>query len=110
MGLCCRVAVTHALVVPESAVTNPLMLLFDFVWFLVIAHVVMSWLINFQVLNLRQPLIARVWYGLNQLVEPIYRPLRRVLPNVQGIDLAPLATLFLLYAVQYGLIRYTGLM
>jgi YggT family protein len=70
----------------------------------------MSWLINFQVLNLRQPLIARVWYALNQLLEPIYRPLRRILPQVQGLDLAPLAALFLLYVIQYALIRYTGLM
>ncbi len=90
--------------------TNPLILLFNFVWFLILAHVVMSWLINFQVLNLRQPLIARVWYGLNQMVEPIYRPLRRLLPQVPGLDLAPLAALFLLYALQYVLIRYTGLM
>jgi YggT family protein len=90
--------------------THPLVLLFNFVWFVILAHVVMSWLINFQVLNLRQPLIARVWYGLNQLVEPIYRPLRRILPQVGGLDLAPLAALFLLYALQYVLIRYTGLM
>jgi YggT family protein len=94
----------------ETPLTNPLMLLFNFVWFLIIAHVVMSWLINFQVLNLRQPLIARVWYALNQLLEPIYRPLRRILPQVQGLDLAPLAALFLLYVLQYVLIRYTGLM
>ena len=90
--------------------THPLVLLFNFVWFIILAHVVMSWLINFQVLNLRQPLIARVWYALNQLVEPIYRPLRRILPQVGGLDLAPLAALFLLYALQYVLIRYTGLM
>jgi YggT family protein len=95
---------------PEIAVTHPLLLLFNFVWFVIIAHVVMSWLINFQVLNLRQPLIAKVWYGLNQLVEPIYRPLRRILPPMQGLDLAPLVALFLLYALQYVLIRYTGLM
>jgi len=35
-----------------------LMLLLDIVWFFIIAHVIMSWLINFQVLNLRQPLVA----------------------------------------------------
>jgi YggT family protein len=97
-------------VTTETTLTNPLMLLFNFVWFLIIAHVVMSWLVNFQVLNLRQPLIARVWYALNQLLEPIYRPLRRILPQVQGLDLAPLAALFLIYVLQYVLIRYTGLM
>jgi YggT family protein len=102
--------VTQILVVPETAVTNPIIILFNFVWFIIIAHVVMSWLINFQVLNLRQPLIARVWYGLNQMVEPIYRPIRRILPQIQGLDLAPLAALFGLYVLQYVLIRYTGLM
>ncbi|MEF9603473.1 YggT family protein [Paracoccus sp. PXZ] len=41
----------------------------------------MSWLINFQVLNLRQPLIWQVWSGLNRLLEPIYAPVRSILPN-----------------------------
>jgi YGGT family len=51
---------------------SPLQLLFNFMWFLIIAHVVMSWLINFSVLNLRQPLVAQLWDGLNRLLEPIY--------------------------------------
>ena len=56
-----------------------LMLLLDVVWFCIIAHVIMSWLINFQVLNLRQPLVSQIWYGLNRLLEPIYRPIRNIL-------------------------------
>ncbi len=70
-----------------------LMLLLNIVWFFIIAHVVMSWLINFQVLNLRQPLVAQIWYGINRLLEPLYAPIRRILPNMGGIDLAPLAVL-----------------
>ena len=50
----------------------------------------MSWLINFQVLNLRQPLVAQIWDGLNRLLEPIYAPVRRMLPNTGALDLAPL--------------------
>jgi hypothetical protein len=49
-----------------------LMLLLNIVWFIIIAHVIMSWLINFQVLNLRQPLVAQIWDGLNRLLEPVY--------------------------------------
>ncbi|RME18802.1 MAG: YggT family protein [Alphaproteobacteria bacterium] len=67
------------------------------VWFVVIAHVVVSWLVNFQVLNLRQPLVAQIWYLLNRLVEPIYRPIRRYLPDLGGIDLAPLVVLLILF-------------
>jgi YggT family protein len=90
--------------------TSPLALLFNFVWFIVIAHVIMSWLINFQVLNLRQPLVAQLWDGLNRLLEPIYRPIRRMLPQTGGIDFAPLVAIFLLYTLEYLLRRYTGLM
>jgi YggT family protein len=70
-----------------------LMLLLNIVYFIVIAHVIMSWLINFQVLNLRQPLVAQVWDGLNRLLDPIYTRVRSVLPQMGGIDLAPLVVL-----------------
>ena len=50
-----------------SSLFEILMLLLNIVWFVIIAHVIMSWLINFQVLNLRQPLVAQIWYGLNRL-------------------------------------------
>jgi YggT family protein len=68
-------------------------LILDMVWFFVIAHVIMSWLINFQVLNLQQQFVAQVWYGLNRLLEPLYSPIRRKLPQMQGLDLAPLVVL-----------------
>ncbi len=89
---------------------SPLQLVFNFVWFIILAHVIMSWLINFQVLNLRQPIVAQIWDGLNRIVEPIYRPIRRMLPPMGGIDFAPLAAIFLLYTIEYVLVRYTGLM
>jgi YggT family protein len=70
-----------------------LMLLLNILYFIVIAHVIMSWLINFQVLNLRQPLVAQIWDGLNRLLEPIYSRVRQVIPNMGGLDLAPLVVL-----------------
>ncbi len=82
-----------------------LMLILDVVWFFIIAHVIMSWLINFQVLNLRQQFVAQVWYGLNRILEPIYGPVRRVLPQMNGIDLAPLAVLLGVYALRIILVN-----
>ena len=70
-----------------------IMLLLNVVYFIVIAHVIMSWLINFQVLNLRQPLVAQIWDGLNRLLEPVYSRVRRFLPPMGGLDLAPLVVL-----------------
>lgn len=67
-----------------------LSLLLDVAFMIMLVHIIMSWLINFQVLNLRQPLVASIWDGLTRLLEPIYQPIRRMLPNTGALDLAPL--------------------
>lgn len=67
-----------------------LMLLLDVAYFIMIAHIIMSWLISFQVLNPYQPIVNSLWTGLNRLLEPIYGPIRRVLPNTGPLDLSPL--------------------
>ena len=77
-----------------------LYLVLDVIWFIVIIHVVLSWLINFQVLNLRQPIVAQVWDGLNRLLEPAYARIRSVLPAMGGLDLAPLVLLLGIYALR----------
>lgn len=77
-----------------------LLLILDIVWFVVIVHIVMSWLINFQVLNLRQPLVAQIWDGLNRLLEPIYSRVRRFMPDTGAIDLSPLVVLIGVYALR----------
>ena len=70
-----------------------LLLVLDVVWFIMIVHIIMSWLINFQVLNLYQPIVRQIWDGLNRLLEPIYTPIRKILPNTGGLDLAPLVAI-----------------
>lgn len=67
-----------------------LALLFQIVWLVILAHVIMSWLISFQVLNLHQPLVYKVWDLLNRLLEPVYGPIRRILPAMPGIDITPM--------------------
>ena len=75
-------------------------LLLSVAWFFAIAHVIMSWLINFGVLNLHQPIVAQLWDGLNRLLEPAYQPIRRVLPQTDGLDLAPLVFFILIIIAQ----------
>ncbi|UWQ95931.1 YggT family protein [Rhodobacteraceae bacterium M385] len=77
-----------------------LLLLIGVVKFIVIAHIIMSWLINFGVLNMHQPIVAQIWDGLNRLLQPIYDPIRRFLPNMGGLDLAPLVVILGLYALE----------
>ena len=82
-----------------------LLLILDVIWFIMIVHIIMSWLINFQVLNLRQPIVAQIWDGLNRLLQPVYEPIRRILPNTGAIDLAPLVAFIIIYALRIVLIN-----
>lgn len=76
-----------------------LMLLLGVVRTVIFIHFIMSWLISFNVLNLRQPIVAQIWFGLQRLLEPIYGPIRRFVPNMGGIDLSPLVALIGVYAI-----------
>jgi YggT family protein len=76
------------------------MMILNIAQFLILAQVIMSWLVNFQVLNIRQPLVRQIWDGLNRLLEPLYVPIRRILPPMGGLDLAPLIVLIAIYALQ----------
>ena len=88
-----------------TSILQILLMLLDLAQFVILAHIVMSWLINFQVLNLRQPLVGQIWYGVNRLLESTYARLRSFLPNLGGIDLAPLVALLAIYAARIILIN-----
>jgi len=77
-----------------------LLMLLDIAQFIILAHIIMSWLINFGVLNLRQPIVWNIWNGLSRLLDPIYNRIRSVLPSLGGLDLAPLLVLLGIYALQ----------
>jgi YggT family protein len=83
-----------------TSILQILMLILDIAQFIIIAHIIFSWLINFQVLNLRQPIVASIWDGLNRILEPVYSRVRRFLPNMGGLDLAPLLVLLAVYAAR----------
>ena len=80
----------------------------NLVWYIILAHIIMSWLINFQVLNIRQPLVAQIWYGLNRILEPIYRKIRQILPPMGGLDLAPMVLIFGIFALRVILFNNMG--
>lgn len=88
-----------------TSILQILLLILDIAQWIIIAHIIMSWLINFQVLNLRQPIVAQIWDGLNRILEPVYSRVRSVLPNLGGIDLAPLVVLIAVYALRIILIN-----
>lgn len=67
---------------------------------IIIIHIILSWLISFGVLNLGQPIVAQIWEGLTRLLEPLYGPIRRVLPQMGGLDLAPLVVILGIFIAQ----------
>ena len=44
--------------------------------------------------------MQQVWYGLNRVLEPLYAPIRRLLPAMAGLDLSPLVVLIGIYALE----------
>ena len=66
-----------------------------YMW-VVIIGIVLSWLVAFNILNMRQPLVQKIIYFVKEMTEPIYQRIRRILPSLSGIDLAPLVLILAL--------------
>ena len=74
-------------------IIQAILLILGVIRFFVIAHFIMSWLIRFEVLNIRQEFVGQVRYGLERVLDPIYSRIRRVMPDLGGIDLTPIVVL-----------------
>ncbi len=88
-----------------TSLAQILLFILDIAYYILIVQIIMSWLINFQVLNLRQPIVAQFWYGINQLLEPIYRRIRRFVPTAGGIDFTPIVLFIAIYALRVIIIN-----
>lgn len=70
--------------------------------YLIIIMAAMSWLIAFNIMNIRNNIVRMIWSGLMLVTEPVLAPIRRLLPNLGGVDLSPLlALLVILFAQQW---------
>lgn len=72
---------------------NPFLWLVDtlitlYIWIL-IAAAVLSWLIAFNVVNTRNPIVSNIGEFLYRVTEPALRPIRSIMPNLGGIDISP---------------------
>lgn len=86
-----------------------LMLLLGVARTFIFIHFIMSWLIAFNVLNVNQQFVAQVWYSLQRILEPLYGPIRRFMPNLGGIDLTPLVALLGIEIIRIVLINNQSL-
>ncbi len=77
-----------------------LMTILDIFLWLIIAQVVVSWLVVFEVINTRNKYMRKGLDILNRAVEPVMQQLRRVIPPLGGIDLTPMAAILIIYLLQ----------
>jgi YggT family protein len=82
--------------------------LVDLIVLVVIINAILSWLIAFDVLNVRNPTIYRIVRTLDGLTDPLLRPIRRFLPNLGGIDISPIILILLLQALRMVVNGYLG--
>lgn len=87
----------------------PLLLFIDYLlnlytW-VIIAGVIFSWLIAFNVINAYNPFVRSVWQALNAITEPLLRPIRRLMPDLGGLDLSPIVLLLAVFFIRSVVIR-----
>ena len=91
---------------------HPLLYLFNIVMelivWIVIASAIVSWLVAFGVVNTRNQFIRVVVDTLYRLTEPLLRPIRRILPDLGGVDISPVVLLVGLYFLRYLVNYYLG--
>jgi YggT family protein len=68
--------------------------------FILIAQAILSWLVVFNVVNTRSPVVAAIGEFLYRITEPALRPIRQLLPNFGGIDISPLIVILIIYFLQ----------
>ena len=76
----------------------------DLVWYVIIAGIILSWLLVLNVVNRHNQVVWGIWDGINRMTEPLYRPIRRMLPNTGALDLAPLLVLIVLSILRYSVV------
>ena len=76
-----------------------------YVWIL-IASAVLSWLIAFNVINTHNDFVGQLWYVLDRITEPLYRPFRRIMPDFGGLDLTPMLVLILIIIIDGPVLSY----
>ena len=82
------------------ALAQILQILLNAVWWIIIIQAILSWLVAFNVINVHSDFVRTVLYALDRMTAPLYRPIRRIMPDLGALDLSPLVVLLLLSIIQ----------
>jgi len=94
-----------------NLIVDILRILLNVVWWIIIVQAIMSWLIAFNVINTHNEFVRQIWGTLDRMTEPLYRPIRKILPDFGGLDLSPLVVLVGLAIIERVLleVQYSAL-
>ena len=82
--------------------------LLQILWWIIIAQAVLSWLVVFNVINTHNQFVRTFFNALDRLTQPLYRPIRKIMPDFGGLDFSPVVVLLLIYVLRIllaGLVR-----
>jgi YggT family protein len=82
------------------ALLATLSMILTLVWWVFLIMIIMSWLINFNVINTRNQFVAQLWRIINAITEPILKPIRRIIPPMGGLDLSPIVVFIIIFFLQ----------
>ena len=74
--------------------------------YLIVASAILSWLVAFNVVNTRNDVVRSIWTFLDAVTEPALKPIRRILPNLGGIDISPVILILLIIFIQKLIVDY----
>lgn len=66
----------------------------------IIVQAILSWLVVFNVINVHSDFVRSFLYALDRMTAPLYRPIRKILPDFGGLDFSPLVVLLVLWVLQ----------
>jgi len=82
------------------ALIQTLYILLNVAWWIIIVQAILSWLIAFNVINTSNDIVRSIWIALDRLTEPLYRPIRRIMPDLGALDLSPMVVLLIIIILQ----------
>jgi YggT family protein len=80
-------------------------ILLKVVWWIIIVQAILSWLIAFNVINTYNDMVRMIWEALQKMTEPLYRPIRKIMPDFGALDLSPMVVLLGLIIVDRVLLE-----
>ena len=81
------------------ALIQILLILLTVIWWIIVIQMILSWLVAFNVINTYNDFVRGLLRALDRMTEPVYRPIRKVLPDFGGLDFSPMVVLLVLYIV-----------